>query len=81
MMSPQKLYDLTIAHIDLTVPLARCENPAWVDEETGDTLHECNDCGVLIPVTWPLCSRCQREESDREQWEVEHPETRCPPRE
>lgn len=40
-------------------------NPTLVDDETGEDLHECNDCGVLIPVGWELCTRCERDEEKR----------------
>jgi len=52
-----------------------------LDEETGDTLAPCNDCRLLTFVENKLCGKCFDEELRREEWELMHPESRCPRRE
>ncbi len=37
-----------------------------LDDDGETTLWECNDCGVLIPMYDDLCSRCCREEEERQ---------------
>jgi hypothetical protein len=44
-------------------------------------MEACNDCGALIPKADQLCGKCRKEEIDREDWELLHPEARCPVRE
>lgn len=56
-------------------------NNTILDEETGDTLAPCNDCGLLTLSSNELCGPCHQEQLDRERWELMHPENRCPPRE
>lgn len=52
-----------------------------LDEETGYTVAPCNDCGRLTFVENLLCGPCYQEQLDKEEWEMLHPEFRCPPRE
>jgi hypothetical protein len=41
----------------------------------------CNDCGKPCPTGDELCQPCHDKQSKDEEWEAEHPETRCTPRE
>jgi hypothetical protein len=41
----------------------------------------CNDCARPAPMGEELCRPCQRKLSAAEEWELLHPEARCPPRE
>jgi hypothetical protein len=31
-----------------------------LDEDGETTLHECNDCGILIEEYRPICTLCER---------------------
>ena len=55
-------------------------------EEEGDgygseEMQPCNDCGTPVPKGDELCAKCYNEQLAREEWELLHPESRCPPRE
>lgn len=40
--------------------------PTWPDPDNpGESLLQCNDCGVLIPLYNELCYSCQSEQDHR----------------
>lgn len=41
----------------------------------------CNECGLPCPNFDDMCEKCQREQVEEREWELLHPELRCPPRE
>jgi hypothetical protein len=41
----------------------------------------CNDCGKPCPKGDQLCAACYEKERLAEEWDLLHPEARCPPRE
>jgi hypothetical protein len=41
----------------------------------------CNDCGTEVPKWDELCNACFQKLMEEEEWEAQHPELRCPPRE
>jgi hypothetical protein len=41
----------------------------------------CNDCGLPCLKGDELCGTCYEKEQREKEWELMHPELRCPPRE
>lgn len=58
---------------------AEAERVASEMEQEGT--WPCNECGTPVPVRNELCGPCQAKNDREEQWELDHPENRCPPRE
>lgn len=52
-----------------------------LDEQAGETVWPCNECGRLVPVGDELCGPCYDDQCREEEWERMNPEGRCPPRE
>jgi hypothetical protein len=71
-MNPEICVDC--GHVELTVNpqcSCGCHPETW----------PCNDCGLPCPKFDELCGPCYEEERRAKEWELLHPEARCPPRE
>lgn len=51
------------------------------DQREAEETWPCNDCGAPCPKHDDLCSACYEKQLRADEWDLLHPEARCPPRE
>lgn len=72
---------LSIAAVIVALALSWFAGWCFNREEKKEDFHPCNDCGNQTWIDNDICAACFTELIQRERWEEEHPEVRCPPRE